>query len=111
MYLWFEKKQIGNSFVQNGKKLDGLTAVQEKNAQVTVEKGFHLVRSLVHLQNVEQVRRDIGAWLRDHFRRCTGKGVVDPVNKQKRIHFEGCVDRWEKYEEYRKPMTQTDIQR
>ena len=25
---------------QNGKKLDGLTAVQEKNAQVTVEKRF-----------------------------------------------------------------------
>ena len=56
--LMVRKKQIGNSFVQNGKKLDGLTAVQEKNAQVTVEQGSHLVRSLVHLRNVEQVRRE-----------------------------------------------------
>ena len=42
--------------------------------------------------------------MRDQFQSCTGKGVVDPVNKQKRIHFEGNVYRWEKDEEHRKQM-------
>ena len=62
-----------------------LTATQGKNAPVTIEKGRQIIRSLVHLRNVEQVRRDqrfgtsedqrsIGAWLRDQFQRCTGQG-------------------------------------
>ena len=115
------KEADWEQFSASGKKLDGLTAEKEKNAQVTVEKGSHLVRSLVHLRVVQQVRRDqrhdtsedqrFWALMRDQFQRCTGEGVVEPINKQKRINFEGCVDRWEKDEEYRKQMTQTDIQR
>ena len=101
-------------FSASGKKLDGLTAVQEKNARVTLRKVPILFdqsyifemsnksdedNALVH-QNI----KGFGAWMRDHLRRCTGKGVAESINEQKRIHFEGCVDRWETDEEYGKQM-------
>ena len=43
------------------------------------------------------------ALMRDHFRRCTRKGVLDPITKQQ-IKCEGCVDRREKDEGYRNQM-------
>ena len=41
--------------------------------------------------------------MHDHVRRCTRKGVADPITKQK-LFFEGCVDRWKKCEARKKQM-------
>ena len=76
--------------------IGGLTARQEKNAWVTAEKSCQIIQSLVQLRITEQLRK-----MRDHFRRCTRKGVADPITKQ---FFEGCVDRWENYEGYKNQM-------
>ena len=108
------KEADWEQFSASGNKLDGLTAAQEKNARVTLRKVPILFDQsyIFEMSNksdednamVHQNIKGIGAWMRDQFRRCTGKGVVEPINKQKRFRFEGCVDRWEKDEEYRKQM-------
>ena len=80
--------------------------MQEKNAQVTIEKGSHVIQPLVQLRIVEQVR---GAQRRGKSEGSKVLGIDarpfpkmheernrDPVNKQKTINFEGCVDRREK---------------
>ena len=95
-----KRKQIRNSVLQMWKeawRIDSVTR-QERSS----DKGCQIMEALVQLRIVEQVRReqrhgtseDQGYWavMRDHFRRCTRKGVVDAINKQK-IFFEGCVDR------------------
>ena len=107
---------LGTIFSRCGKKPDGLTVAQETHVQVAIEKGFHVIQSLMELRIVEQVRRGqrhgtsedqkCSALMRDHFRRCTRKGVVDPINKQKKLHFDGCVDGWGKR---RKTQKQTFI--
>ena len=54
------RSRFGTVFCRCGQKLGGLTAVQEKNAQVTIEKGCPIIRSLVQLRITEQVIRHIG---------------------------------------------------
>ena len=44
-----KRSRLGTVFCRLGKKLGGLAAVQEKNAQVTVEKGCQIIQSLVQL--------------------------------------------------------------
>ena len=88
-----KEADVGPVFGRCGKKLGGLTVLQEKNAQVTIEKGCQIIQSLVQLRLVEQVRRSLRlgtsedqtcwAMMREHFRLCTRKGVADPVTKQK----------------------------
>ena len=57
MSLLQNGSRLGPVFCRCGKKLGGLTAVQEKNAQVTIERGCQIIQSLVQLRIVEQVRR------------------------------------------------------
>ena len=52
-----ERSRPGRVPCRCGKKLGGLTALQEKNAQVTCEKGCQIIQSLVQLRIAEQVRR------------------------------------------------------
>ena len=48
------------------------------------------------------------ALTRDHFRRSTSKGVVDPENRHgEKIYYDGCADRLEKDEHYRQQMVIT----
>ena len=96
---------MGTVFCRCGKKLGGLAAVQENNAQVTIEKDCQIIQSLVQLRIIEQVRRgqrhgtseDQICWamMRDHFRRCTKKRVAGATTKESSF-FERFVDRWEK---------------
>ena len=107
MYLLHQKKQIRHNLYRCGKKLVGLTDSQEKNAQLTFEKGSRIIGALVHLRFVEKTDEEIAmdhlqskniwALMRDHFRKCTRKGIVDTENRYgENIYCEGCVDRWEK---------------
>ena len=57
VYLLFQKSRFGTVLCRCGKKLGGLTAVQAKNAQVTIEKACQIIQSPVQLQNTERVRR------------------------------------------------------
>ena len=52
-----ERNRLGSIFCRCGKQLGGLAALQEINAQVTVEKGSKVTQTLVQLRIVEQVRR------------------------------------------------------
>ena len=54
-----KRRRIGTNFCRCGKMLGGLTALQEKNAQMTIEKGSHVIQALVQLRIVEQVSRGI----------------------------------------------------
>ena len=56
-----KRSTLGTVFCRCGKKLGGWTAVQEKNAQVIIEKGCQSIQSLVQLRITEQVRRGHGA--------------------------------------------------
>ena len=51
------RNRLGTIFCRCGKKLGELTDLQEKNAQMTIEKGSHVIRALVQLRVVEQTRR------------------------------------------------------
>ena len=72
-----------------------------------------ILQSLVQLGITERLRRgqrhdtseDQIYWaaMRDHFRKCTRKGVADPITRQK-IKYEGCVDRSENHATYRNTM-------
>ena len=54
--IWkYERNRFRTLFCKCGKTLGGLTALHEKNAQVTIEKGSHVIQSLVKLRIVEQV--------------------------------------------------------
>ena len=44
-----KRSRLGTVFCRCGKKLGGLAAVQENNAQVTIEKGCQIIQSLVQL--------------------------------------------------------------
>ena len=46
--------------------------------------------------------------MRDHFRRCTRKGIVDPRKRQEKIYCKGCLDRCEKDEDYGQQMRKHD---
>ena len=50
-------RRLGIIFCRCGNMLGGLTALQEKNAQMTIEKGFHVIQALLQLRIVEQVSR------------------------------------------------------
>ena len=73
---------------------------------MTIEKGCQISYFLAQLRITERVRRaqsngtseDQTYWvvMPDHFRRCTRKGVADPITDRENIY------RWEKDEEYRK---------
>ena len=86
-----KRSRSGTIFCRCGKKLGGMTELQEKNAQVTNVKGSQIIQALVQLPIVEQVRRgqrhgtseEQGYWARDHFRRPTGKGVVTQSPKKR----------------------------
>ena len=52
-----KRSRLGTVSCWCGKKLGGLAALQEKNAQVTNERGCHIIRSLKQLRTVEQGRR------------------------------------------------------
>ena len=52
-----KRRRLGTFFCRCGKNLGGLTALQQKNAQMTIEKGSHVTRALVQLRTVEQDRR------------------------------------------------------
>ena len=57
---------------------------------MTIEKGSQVIGAFVQLRSVEQTRRgnrhgsssQYWALMRDHFRRCTRKGIVDPKKKE-----------------------------
>ena len=55
-----KRSTLGTVFCRCGKKLGGWTAVQEKNAQVIIDKGCQSIQSLVQLRITEQVRRGHG---------------------------------------------------
>ena len=106
MQVLYQKSRLGTVLCRCGKKLGGLTAVQEKNAQVTNEKGSHLIQPLVQLRIVEEVRgaqrhgtsedsKVLGIHARP-FLKMHEERNRDPIDKQKTINFEGCVDRREK---------------
>ena len=100
-------KQIGNSLLQRWKKLGGLTAVQlqlRKGCQIIQSYNFELLNKFdVDGAMAHQTIRFFWTLMRDHFRRCTRKGVADPSTRIKILH-EGCVDRWKKDETYRHQM-------
>ena len=96
-----KRSRFATVFCKCGKKLGGLTAKQEKNDQVTVEEGCQIIQSLVQLRITKQVGRgqrhgtsgDQAYWavMRDHVRRCTKKGVVDTITKQKTFSKDAMV--------------------
>ena len=97
------------------KKLGGLQRLQERNAHLAFERGSQVIKAFSQLRIVERTRpgnrhgpsseQEYWALMRDHFRRWTKKGIVDPENRHGvKIHHDGCADRWEKGEDYRQQM-------
>ena len=75
-----------------------------------MRNGSHVIQSLVQLRIVKQFRqgKSPGSIFRSKvlgidaiFGDAQEKGSFDPMNKQNKIYFEGCVDRWEKDEDDR----------
>ena len=48
-------------FCRSGKKLGGVAALHEKNAQVTLEEGCHIIQSLVQLRITEKKSAEANA--------------------------------------------------
>ena len=96
-----KRTRFGSNFCRCGQMLSGLTELQDKNAQITLEKGSQIIQSLVQLRMVGQVRRGqrhgtsedqrYGALLHDHFRRCTRKGVLDQINYRNILRMCGSL--------------------
>ena len=96
MPLLYHKKQMSKKIVCIcGKELGGVTTLQEENSQLTIEKHHHVIQSLVQVRRGQRPGtsedQDYRSVMLHNFQRRTRKGVVYPINKQKKIHFESCV--------------------
>ena len=86
MYLLFQKKQIGNSFLQMWKEAWRIHSRIEENAQVTIEESCQIIQSLEQLRISEQVaHQDLIHWaaMGDNFRRCLKKRSRRPKHQTK----------------------------
>ena len=112
MYLLSKRSRSGPVSAGRGKKLRGLTAVQEKNAQVTVERGApnHSTTRKTSNHRSRPTRPTPWHIRRSDFLHCDArpcpkmhKGVADPITKTEDL-FQKDTFRWENTIFYKNQM-------